>query len=110
MAQYMAMSTPPDDGTPPAVRTTVDSIDELATAFRTLSGVEEVRAIDGSHKEYGEGIQRRRIRGQDREFAELQMFLGGRPLNKREQDAFDRALAELDAAVKRFGFPLGGWT
>lgn len=100
---FMAMSAPPDDGTPPAVRATVETIDELAAALRTLPGATEARVVDDTHPEYGEGLQRRRVRGQDREFAEPQLFLGGRPLNDDEQAGLDAALADFDQAIERFG-------
>jgi hypothetical protein len=106
MMQYLVQGPVQDDGTPPQVRSTVATMDEAARTLRTLAGVTEVRVVDDEHKEYGEGIQKRRTRGQDIERADPQMYLGGRPLNEEEAAELDQCAADLEDANRRFDLGL----
>jgi len=105
---YLVSSDDQPDGTPPQIRSTVETIEEAAGVLLTLAGCTQVRFVDGDNPEYGEGIQTRRIRGQDKEFNEPQLYLGGRPLNHGEHEKLVAATSELREFSERFNLKLGG--
>jgi hypothetical protein len=105
---YMATSDPTPDGTPPQIKVTVETVEELAAAMVATPVLTVARVVDDDHPEYGEGVQTRRHRGRTLELVDKQLYLGGRPLNEDEERELHGHTKTLTKAVDKYGLQLRG--
>jgi hypothetical protein len=105
---FMATSEVPQDGTPPQIKVTVETVEELAAAMVSTPALVHARIVDTDNPEYGEGIQTRRFRGQERDLSEAQLYLGGRELKAAERKTLDKHQDELAQAVEKYKLQLRG--